>query len=171
MSVNANLVFERIGEKREARIDSIWLADGIVNKDVAPGEILTSIHIPRQADGHKSAYGKLRDRGSIDFPLLGCAVRLDVDDDGVVTDADLCAVALVAKPARVKGVADLLRGTTPGTPEFETAVEAVAQAAYKQCRPMDNVPGDAGYRREMVPVYVRRTVLAAANGSGPVHHV
>jgi hypothetical protein len=36
---------------------------------------------------------------------------------------------------------------------------------------MDNVPGDAEYRREMVPVYVRRTLRAAARGAGPVHHV
>jgi hypothetical protein len=36
---------------------------------------------------------------------------------------------------------------------------------------MDNVPGVAEYRREMVPVYVRRTLRAAARGAGPVHHV
>ena len=37
--------------------------------------------------------------------------------------------------------------------------------------PMDNIPGDAGYRWVMVPVYVRRTLHAAATGTGPVHHV
>jgi uncharacterized damage-inducible protein DinB len=32
-------------------------------------------------------------------------------------------------------------------------------------------PSDADYRREMVPVYVRRTLQAAARREGPVHHV
>ena len=36
---------------------------------------------------------------------------------------------------------------------------------------MPNIPGDEDWRREMVPVYVRRTILAAARGEGPVHHV
>ena len=56
-------------------------------------------------------------------------------------------------------------------PRFAEAAVEVAALAHKQCRPLANIPGDADYRREMVPVYVKRTLLAAANGSGPVHHV
>ena len=37
--------------------------------------------------------------------------------------------------------------------------------------PMDNIPGDAEYRRVMVPVYVRHALHAAATGTGPAHHV
>jgi hypothetical protein len=47
----------------------------------------------------------------------------------------------------------------------------VAAAAHKQCHPLANIPGDDLYRREMVPVYVRRTLLAAADGTGPVQHL
>jgi hypothetical protein len=36
---------------------------------------------------------------------------------------------------------------------------------------MPNIPGDADYRHSMVPVYVRRTLHAAARQAGPVHHV
>ena len=54
---------------------------------------------------------------------------------------------------------------------FAAAVDAVAQHAAKKLRPLDNVPGDADYRHAMVPVYVRRTLLAAAEGAGPVHHL
>ena len=31
--------------------------------------------------------------------------------------------------------------------------------------------GDHEYRREMVPVYVKRTLRAALAGAGPVHHI
>jgi 4-hydroxybenzoyl-CoA reductase subunit beta len=171
MSLRASVVFERLGEARAVPFDELWRADGIQNKKQRPGEVLTRVRVPAQADGHHGAYGKLRDRGSIDFPLFGCAVRLDLDTDGAVADADVCAVALVARPVRLRHVARELAGCVPGTPEFDAAVERVCALAHKQCRPMDNIPGDADYRREMVPVYVRRTLRAAARGEGPVHHV
>jgi CO/xanthine dehydrogenase FAD-binding subunit len=100
-------------------------------------------------------------------------VRLDLEstDGGAVEDADLVTVALQARPVRLRRMAEHLRGTTPGTSAFDEAVERCAAAAYKQCHPLPNVPGDHEWRREMVPVYVRRTLRAAAGGTGPVHHV
>ena len=171
MTLGASLTFVGPQGSRQVRVDELWRADGIANKDVAPGEILTEVRVPAQAPGHRGAYGKLRDRGSIDFPLLGVAVRLDLAEDGTVADGDAVAVALAARPLRIKKTATELFGHRPGTADFEGAVERVAAAAYKQCHPLPNIPGDHDYRREMVPVYVRRTLLAAAQGSGPVHHI
>jgi len=171
MSLGAELEIASADGGRTLAIDDLWVADGIHNKQTRPGEVLAAVHVPRQAAHHRGAYGKLRERGSIDFPLLGVAVRLDCDADGVVTDADVVLVALQARPVHVKQVADILRGKTLGTPEFDAAVEDAAQRAHKQCKPLDNIPGDKDYRRRMVPVYVRRTLHAAANGDGPVHHI
>ena len=171
MSLGATLVFERLNEREEVPIEDLWASDGIWNKRVDRRALLTRILVPAQGSGHRGAYGKLRTRDSIDFPLLGLAARLAVDANGVVEDADLVGVALVARPSRVRGVADALRGSTVGSEAFEAAVEAAAQLAYKQLRPMDNIPGDAWYRRELVPVVARRTLLAAAAGEGPVHPV
>lgn len=172
MTLGARLVFHGAAGRRELAIDELWQADGIYNKTVK-GEILAEIRVPPQAPGHRGAYGKLRDRGSIDFPLLGLAVRLDLGGDGAVEDADLCAVALQARPVRVRKVAELLRGTVPGAAGggFDEAVEACARQAEKQCKPLPNVPGDHEYRHAMVPVYARRTLQAAARGTGPVHHL
>lgn len=169
MTLGATLRFERLNEKRELPIKSLWSPDGIWNKRCDKDELLTAIRIPAQDPGHRGAYGKLRTRESIDFPLLGLAARLTLDNEGCVQDAEISGVALAARPSPVRGVADVLRGTLPGTAEFDEAVEAVAQLAYKQLRPLDNVPGSAWYRREMVPVLTRRTLQAAAKGEGPVH--
>lgn len=171
MSLGATLRFASPEGTREVSIDELWKADGIWNKKAERNEILTEIRVPKQAPGHRGAYGKLRDRGSIDYPLFGCAVRLDLDEQGAVADADLVCVALVARPLRIKRFADALVGKTPGTPAFEEAAREAADLAYAQAKPMDNIPGDAAYRREMVPVYVRRTILAAGAAEGPVHHV
>jgi 4-hydroxybenzoyl-CoA reductase subunit beta len=171
MTLGARIRFEgheTIGGRREVPIDELYKADGIFNKNVSPLEVLTEVRIPAQTPGHRGAYGKLRDRGSIDFPLLGIAVRLDADPDGTIVDADAVCVALQARPTRLRKVADELRGARLGTDAFTDAAERVAAHAYKQCHPMPNVPGDHEYRREMVPIYVRRTLVAAAEGTGPV---
>jgi 4-hydroxybenzoyl-CoA reductase subunit beta len=178
MTLDAELAFESVVGRRTVRIEEFWLADGIFNKKTEPGEILAEIAIPSTPAGHRGAYGKLRERGSIDFPLLGVAARLDLDAAGVVERADLVVTALAARPHRVQKAGEILRGARPGgEPEgasardFAARVEELARVAHKQCHPLANVPGDTDWRKAMVPVYVRRTLHAAAGGTGPVHHL
>ena len=160
-TLGAQLVFEAEAGRREIPIDELWKSDGVYNKRVAPNEILVEVRVPPQHAGHRGAYRKLRDRLAIDFPQLGVAVRVDVAKSGEVEDADVVLVALQARPIRVKGVADVLSGTKPGTSAFEGAVKRVADQAFRQCHPMANIPGDADYRRDMVPVLVRQALSAA----------
>jgi 4-hydroxybenzoyl-CoA reductase subunit beta len=169
MSLSATLEIEGPDGRRTVPIDDFYVADGIHNKKLESGEILVEIRVAPTPAGHRGAYGKLRDRGSIDFPLLGVAVRIDLDSNGAVGDADLVLTALQARPLRIKRAREILRGSQPGSASFETAAAELAEQAHKQCHPLPNIPGDAEYRREMVPVYVRRTLMAAANGTGPVH--
>ena len=171
MTLAAELVVEGPNGSRVVPINDFWLSDGIFNKQLEPGEILTCVRIPPTSEGHRGAYGKLRDRGSIDFPLLGVAVRLELDSTGKVEEADVVLTALAARPVRVRKAPECLRGTRPGHADFESAAAGLGQAAYKQCHPLPNIPGDHEYRKQMIPVYVRRTLLAAAAGTGPVHHL
>lgn len=171
MTLGAVLTFAHRNGRRDVAIDDLWVADGVVNRRVDQAEILTSVRIPPVSAGHRGAYGKLRERGSIDFPLLGVAVRLDLDAGGAVTTADLVLTALAARPKRVAQATSLLAGILPGTDRFDAAVGALAEAARQQCHTLANIPGDHEWRREMIPVYVSRTVRAAANRGGPVHHI
>ncbi|HEX6883275.1 MAG TPA: FAD binding domain-containing protein [Planctomycetota bacterium] len=170
MSLDARLVLHGPAGRQELPIEELYTADGIHNKRVR-GAILAEVRVPPVPEGHRGAYGKLRERGSIDFPLLGIAARLDLSPAGEVRAAALCAVALQARPLRLRKAVQPLLGQRTGTPGLAAAIDAAAELAHKQCHPLDNVPGEAEYRREMVPVYVRRTLRAALDGSGPVHHV
>src|SRR5688572_5316660 len=152
MTLDAMLVIEGAAGESQVPIDWFWLADGIYNKRLQPGQILTAVRIPPTPSGHRGAYGKLRERGSIDFPMLGVAARLDLQD-GAVARADLVVTALAAQPKRLERAEDALLGSRPGSASFDEAVEAAAALAYKQCKPLPNIPGDAEWRREMVPVY------------------
>ena len=171
MTLGAMLEIEGPEGRRSLPVDEFWVADGIWNKKLEPGEILVEARIPPTPAGHRGAYGKLRERGSIDFPLLGVAARIDLDAGGVVERADLVVTALAARPLRIQQAAAILAGAKTGTPGFEERISEAADQAYKRCHPLENIPGDADYRREMVPVLVRRTLVAAANGEGPVHPV
>ncbi|MHC4822497.1 MAG: FAD binding domain-containing protein [Planctomycetota bacterium] len=171
MTLGAELEFANREGRYRMPIADLWQADGIWNKKVPHSELLVAIHLPEPAADQRGAYGKLRDRGSIDFPLFGIAVRLDCGTDGTIEDAALCAVALQARPWPLKKAQALLLGTRPGDDSFTDVVEEVAALAARQCRPMPNIPGDHEYRHAMVSVYTRRTLLAAAAGDGPVHHV
>ena len=163
MTLGATLVFHGTDGRRELLIDDLWQSDGIYNKRVR-GELLTEIRIPPRPTGHRGAYAKLRDRHSIDFPLLGVAARVDLAPDGTsIEHADVCLVALQARPTRLKRVSELLTGTSAGSEAFDDAVDECAARAYKQCRPLANIPGDHEYRREMVPVFVRRALRACVD--------
>jgi len=171
MALGAELEFAHANGRVRLPIADLWQADGIWNKKVPHTDLLVAIHLPKPSADQRGAYAKLRDRGSIDFPLFGIAVRLDCGTDGSIENAALCAVALQARPWPLKKAAALLLGTKPGEDSFKDAVELVAAMAAKQCRPMPNIPGDHEYRHAMVSVYTKRALLAAANGDGPVHHV
>ena len=171
MTLRAELVIEGARGRRALPIDDLWLADGAYNKKLEPGEILVEVRLPPTTDRHRGAYGKLRERGSIDFPLFGVAVRLELDGSGAIDTADAVVTALQARPLRLKKFQEHLRGLVPGTDAFEDGAARAADSAHTQCHPMPNIPGDDAWRREMVPVYVRRTILAAARGAGPVHHL
>ena len=168
MTLGAELVLARPGARRRVALDDFWIADGAANKKIEPGEILVEIRIPARGPGHRGAYGKLRERGSIDFPLLGVAARLDFDEAGSVLDADVVLGALQARPVRLRRARELLLGVRDRSTDFEAAVERVAEQAARQCHPLPNIPGDHEWRGEMVPVWVRRTLLAAARGEGPL---
>ncbi len=171
MTLRANLVLEGPNGRRTLPIDDLWLADGVYNKKLEPHEVLVEIQIPPTSPNHRGSYGKLRERGSIDFPLFGVAVRLELDANGAVDTADAVVTAMQARPLRLKRLQEHLKGRVPGTPDFEAGAQLAADSAYTQCHPMPNISGDEDWRREMVPVYVRRTILAASRGEGPVHHV
>ncbi len=144
---------------RTLPVDQFFVADGIHNNVLVPGEVVTQVIVPASARGLRSAYQKLRPRAAIDFPMLSVAFAARIN--GAVSDPRLVVSAIAAKPRVITGLDPLLAGREPD----ETAIAAVAEAAHRQCHPLINVPYDAEWRRAMVPVVVTR-VLREAFGGG-----
>ena len=149
------------GGTREIPAADFFVTDGIRNTRRRRDEILTGIRIPI-VEGRRSAYRKLRQRHSIDFPLLSVAVAADFAEDGAVTGLTGVVSALGARPRVLAGWETIAVGGRLGA----DAIEALAERAWSQCRPLENIIVDPEWRRAMVPVYVRRALRDLA---GAVH--
>jgi 4-hydroxybenzoyl-CoA reductase subunit beta len=154
------------GGAREVPLEEFFVKDGVYNKALKPDELLTHVVLPPPDAGTRSAYVKLRPRGSIDFPRLGIAVAYRIGGaegfsalagEAVVSDLRVVVTAMAATPQPLRDVGEIAEGKVPG----EALWDEVATAAYKQCHPLTNIDGDPTYRREMVAVFVKRALRAA----------
>jgi len=142
--------------EREAPVASLYRDDGIEYMAKQPAEVVTGLRLKKAANSN-SAYVKLRRRGSIDFPIAGAAVWLQMDGDTVVG----CRIALSAvasHPLEAKAAAEFLVGKRV---EPET-VAAAAELAAKPAKPLDNADLAHFWRKRMVRVVVEQAINQAA---------
>jgi 4-hydroxybenzoyl-CoA reductase subunit beta len=142
---------------RSVSVDAFFVADGEWNTVRRPGEVLVRVRIPLPAPGLRTAYRKVRQRGSIDFPLLSIAAAARLAPDSTVEGMSLVVSALGSRPRVVSGLDRVAVGN-----RLADAAEGVAQLAFKQCHPLENIIVDPDWRRAMVPVYVRRALAEMA---------
>jgi 4-hydroxybenzoyl-CoA reductase subunit beta len=159
IALGASLEIASAAGRRTVTLDDFFVGDGVHNNVLAPGELVTRVMVPREAQGSAAAYLKLRPRAAIDFPMLSVAFAARLEG-GRCAEARLVIGALGAKPRLIGGVAELSRGRALD----DELGEALAAAAAKQCHPLINVAYDRDYRHAMVPVFVRRAVRDAAGG-------
>ncbi|MDP6520034.1 MAG: FAD binding domain-containing protein [Planctomycetota bacterium] len=160
-------------QERSMPLAELYSSDGAQHLTLAADELLVEVRVPLPEQSARStqhsAYGKLRRRASIDFPLLGLAANLEQDESKTVRAASLAAVALSAKPLSLPKVAAVLLGVETSGAQLERAIVAAGALAQRRLKPLDNIPGDAWWRREMVPVLLGRTLRAALSDTGPVN--
>lgn len=123
-----------------------------------PNELVTRVFLPASAADYRGVYRKLRVRGSIDYPLAGVAVVMK-RSNGHVADARIGVTAVNPAPLLVKGVAEMLAGKAVD----EAIAEAVGDLAARTAKPLTTSALTPEYRREMIRVFTKRAVLAAAN--------
>ncbi len=144
------------GGERTVPMAALYRDDGIEYLAKRADEILTEIVLP-PADGWRSAYLKLRRRGSFDFPILGVAAALRLEGD-VVREARIVLGAVASLPREAPKAAAVLVGQRLTA---ET-IEAAADAAAGPARPLDNTDLTHPYRKKLARVYVARALARIA---------
>jgi len=79
---NAVTIITAAGERTIA-VSALYQDDGIDHLSKRPHAVVTALLLP-PGRGLRTAYSKLRRRGSIDFPIAGAAVAMQMDGDHVV---------------------------------------------------------------------------------------
>ncbi len=127
----------------------------------AADELLTSVTLTPWPERTAAAYVKF---GVHERPTLGVAValRLEPAANGAasVAEARLAIGCVDPRPARVPAAEARLRGCPVA--DLEDSVAEVGARAAASVDPADDLYGSADYKREMVAVFTRRALRAAA---------
>jgi len=135
--------------ERVVPLSDLYANDGIHYLTKARDEILTRISLPR-AEGWRSAYWKLRRRGSVDFPVAAAAVAARFDGARVI-DARIVLGAVSSKPQASNRAAQLLKDQHLS----DEVIDAAAAVAAEVAKPMDNTDFELVWRKKMVTSLVR----------------
>jgi 4-hydroxybenzoyl-CoA reductase subunit beta len=141
---------------REVRAEEMYNNDGINYLHKQPGELVTSITLPA-VNVWRAGYKKLRRRGAFDFPVLGVGAWIKFADNPkslFVESARIFIGGVASAPIRCLEAEALLEGKLL----TDEVIQAAADEAARPARPMDNTDHDRLWRKQMVTVWVRRTL-------------
>jgi 4-hydroxybenzoyl-CoA reductase subunit beta len=136
--------------------------DGIDYLKKRPDELLVDIHLP-PLNGWRASYQKLRRRGAFDFPVLGVAAWIQLDEGKnhagetpavPVKNARIVLGGIAPSPIDVKEVGDALIGQLFD----DDHIQAAAEAAYVKARPLDNTDFVMNWRKQMTRQYTLRAL-------------
>ncbi len=149
MALGAEVTLRSTAGARRLPLADLYRNDGIHYLTRRVDELVTAIHVPR-LDGWRSAYWKLRRRGSFDFPVLSVAAAAKIAPDGVVEDARLVLGAVASRPLLAAHAAQAL----VGRPLTDEAIAEAAELAAQPARPMDNTDFTLVWRKRVTRAYV-----------------
>jgi 4-hydroxybenzoyl-CoA reductase subunit beta len=157
IALSARAVLASPEGEREVPVEDLYANDGIHYLTKRSEELLTEIRVPK-SEGWRTAYRKLRRRGSFDFPVLsvGVAVRLEGER---VAEARIVLGAVASAPVRATRAEAILAGSS-----FDmAAITEAAQAAAQPSKPMDNTDFSFLWRKEMTARWVSQALRGAAS--------
>jgi 4-hydroxybenzoyl-CoA reductase subunit beta len=134
--------------ERAIAVTDLYRDDGIDWLTKGPDEILAEILLPAASTESRcrTAYRKLRRRGSIDFAALTVAAAVWTDGDGLVERASIYLGAIASCPLRAADAEALLIGRRLDA----ESVAGAARACRAAATPLDNADFTAQWRSRMV---------------------
>ena len=160
IALGATVVLAGDDGEREAPVAALYRDDGIDYLAKQPHEVVTEIRTPVDART-SSAYVKLRRRGSIDFPIAGAAVALELDGD-VVDSCRIVLSAVASHPLEAAAAGEFLAGKRLD----RDVIQAAADLAAKPAKPLDNADLTHFWRKRMVRVVVEQAIQEAIGAGG-----
>jgi len=155
IALGASVVLTNASGRRELPVEELFV--DFYETDVQPGEILTSVTIPRQPPGSGSAYLKFLPRTADDYGTVAVAAVVTKGDGNICSDVKIVLGSVGMTPVHAIEAESALRGQTL-TPENIAACASLVKDAVD---PLDDFRGSAGYKRDMAEVFTRRAIQQA----------
>lgn len=152
---HAQYVVEGSTGSRSVAADTFMTAPGTTV--LRRGDILVSIALPTPAPRTGDAYLRLTPRTEMDIAVVGAAVSVTLDADGICRAARVALGAVAPTPILVPEAAQALIGT----PIDDAALARAADASSAATRPIDDKRGTIDYRRQIAGVLTRRAAAIA----------
>ncbi len=143
--------------ERELPVTALYRDDGMQYMAKQPAEVVTALRL-RATSNTRSAYVKLRRRGSIDFPIAGAAVALQLDGD-VIAGCRIVLSAVASYPLEAQAAEDFLRGKHL----YAETIREAAEIASKPAKPLDNADLSHFWRKRMVRVVVEQALTRVSD--------
>ena len=153
LALDASFVLTGPNGQRVVKADGYFL--GLYTTLLEPGEIMTQIRIPVPAAGTGAAYQKLK-RKTGDYATAASAVVLRMKG-GVVDDVRIGLTNVASTALRANAAEDALKGKAIS----DASLNEAARLAMSICEPMEDLRGDAQYKRAMCGEMTRRALQTA----------
>ena len=145
------------GPAGQRRLPVEQLYKGYLENTLRSDELITRLEVP-PLGRRRAAYLKCTTRSADDWPALGVAVVIDLQDD-VARDISLVMSAATDKPTRLADTEKLLRGKRPE----QKLIQQAAEAAAAEVTIESDMHGSAAYKKQLLRVYVQRVIDEARN--------
>jgi carbon-monoxide dehydrogenase medium subunit len=154
IAAEARLRLVRGREHREVSAEQFFV--GPRQTLLAQGEILQEILIPTQPARAGTSYQRFARRSGSALAVASVAARVVLEGERIA-EARIALGAVAPTPCLAARAAALLRGRAPSGDLFALA----AAAAADEARPISDIRGSEGFRRELVHVLTRRALEQA----------
>lgn len=158
LCLNAEIEIVGPSGARRLPLRDFYTGLGDTYRKLQPSELVTRVFLPESTADYRGVYRKLRVRGSIDYPLAGVAVVLK-RSNGHIADARVALTAVNPAPMLVKGATEAMSGKAID----EALAESIGDLAARTAKPLTTSALTPEYRREMIRVFTKRAILAAAS--------
>jgi carbon-monoxide dehydrogenase medium subunit len=155
LALDAAIVAKAGAKTRTIAADKFFT--GVFATALKRGELITEVHVPLRPSITGASYLKMKHPAS-GFAVVGAAVVVRDGAKGGAGDVRIAFTGAAARAFRAKGAEAALRGKKLDEATVRAAME---QAADGQDM-LEDLVADAAYRANLVRVYGRRAVLAAA---------
>ncbi|MDR0360738.1 MAG: xanthine dehydrogenase family protein subunit M [bacterium] len=126
---------------------------------LATNELVTGVRVPLLQPGAGAIYAKFQTRSSEDRPCVGVFAAVRLGAGRRCEELRVAVGAATELPLRLKEV----EAAAVGRPVTDQVAREVADHYAEAANPISDLRGSSWYRKEMIRVWVRRTILAGAD--------